>query len=309
MADEERVVFSSVTFKSIPREKFRVHLKEDEKEILKINIESRNSKTQWQSSAGSEETSTINGIPKGGVFHALRDAFRTADRSNVEDLITVKSEAGAVIDFKNYGAEDAYLALSISVFGSPVGFEFKLKEIELKDVDILRAQLVDAQEELLLLKRTLETLQETVEKTSELKVRIASLENAQGGKYVSLRSTDIATAIASALSWPTVVSNDFPAFLSVAADFRSISVNQPGVYQVHVRLGITNRNNGQAIYLQVNGSIVAQSLHADASGYQTTVQITETMVLQAKDSLQVTSSGRFTIVTALSSVFTVLRLA
>lgn len=72
MPDEERVVFSSVTFKSIPREKFRVHLKEDEKEILKINIESRNSKKQWQSSAGSEETSTINGIPKGGVFHALR---------------------------------------------------------------------------------------------------------------------------------------------------------------------------------------------------------------------------------------------
>ena len=83
-----------------------------------------------------------------------QDAFRTADRSNVEDLITVKSEAGALIDFMNYGAEDAYLALSISVFGSPVGFEFKLKENELKDVDVLRAQLVDAQEELLLLKKT-----------------------------------------------------------------------------------------------------------------------------------------------------------
>ena len=69
---DERVVYSSVKFKSIPREKFRIRLIDEETGILKINIEARNSKKQWQSSAGSEGSSTINGIPKGGVFQALR---------------------------------------------------------------------------------------------------------------------------------------------------------------------------------------------------------------------------------------------
>ena len=209
----------------------------------------------------------------------------------------------------NYGAEDAYLALSISVFGSPVGFEFKLKEIQLKDVDVLRAQLVDAQEEILLLKEKIDTLQETVERTSELKERIASLETAQGGQFVSLRTTDISTVIGVPISWVTVVNNDSHALLSIAADFRSITVNQPGVYQVHVRLGISNRTNGQAFFLQLNRSTVAQSMHADANGYQNTVQITETMTLKADDSLQVTTSAASVIIPLLNSVFTVLKLA
>ena len=83
----------------------------------------------------------------------VQDALRSVNNSSLVD----ESETEATIDFINYGAEDAYIALKISIFGSVVGFEFKATPIPLEDVDVLRAQLIDAQEEIITLKGSMET--------------------------------------------------------------------------------------------------------------------------------------------------------
>ena len=70
--DTKKEKYNSVTFNSTAHEKFRVHLNEEMKGILKVHLEARNSKKQWKSCILSEESSTINGIPAEGVFRALR---------------------------------------------------------------------------------------------------------------------------------------------------------------------------------------------------------------------------------------------
>ena len=68
----QRDMYNLVKFNSIAHEKFRIHLNEEEKGILKVHIKARNSKKQWKSSLQSEGNSKINGIPAEGVFRALR---------------------------------------------------------------------------------------------------------------------------------------------------------------------------------------------------------------------------------------------
>eukprot|EP01035_Chromulina_nebulosa_P024352 gene24352-31692_t len=299
-SEEHRELFNSVVFKSITHENFRVHLDEEKKGVLTVHIEARNSKKQWRFCIG-EEGASINGIPTDGIFRALKDALRTA---SLEDKI----ETDTAIDFMNYDEEDAYIALKISIFGSTIGFEFKVEVIPLRDADVLRAQLVDAQEDILTLKATIGNIRKAQKEIGPLQKRIEALEVSTAGHFISLQVKGNVATIG-IVKWPTVVHHETSTkIFSVAKDNNSITVNQPGVYQIHIRLGITNAVNGYATSLQLNGVTVAQSMYADAYGYQNTVQITETMTLKAKDTLQVTSNVA-AIVTALNSAFMVLKLA
>ena len=56
------------------------------------------------------------------------------------------------MDFVNVGKENEYLALRILVFETWIGFELPVKNILVKEVDVLRAQVIDAQEEITALK-------------------------------------------------------------------------------------------------------------------------------------------------------------
>ena len=146
---------------------------------------------------------------------------------------------------------------------------------------------------------------------SPLQKKIESLEASKcaAGQFISLQTNNNA-ANPGIVTWGTVIHHDTSQKLfSVSKTNNSITVNQPGVYQVHVRLGITNVTNGYATFLQLNGSNVAQSMFADAYGYQITVQITETMTLKAKDSLQVTANVSSIVLAPQNSAFTVLKLA
>ena len=58
----------------------------------------------------------------------------------------------STVDFVNVGKEDEHLALKILVFETWIGFELPVEIIQVKEVDVLRAQVIDAQEEIAALK-------------------------------------------------------------------------------------------------------------------------------------------------------------
>jgi len=178
--------------------------------------------------------------------------------------------AASTIDFFNFNNEDAYyLGLQIEFFGSDIGFQFKGKVIHLQEIDVLRAQLVDALEEI-----------------ATLKEMVAATPTFLAVPYISLRATSNA-GNGNCLSWPTVVHNSSPEVFQAATT--KITVLQAGVYQIHFRLGVINSTNGYATFLQVNGANVAQAYLSDASSHYNTEQLTEILVLEANDELTVSN--------------------
>ena len=159
--------------------------------------------------------------------------------------------------------------------------------IPLQEIDVLRAQLVDALEEIAALKEK------------------AAAPTVLAVPCISLRST-ANVGNGGILNWPTVVHNSSPKVFQAATT--TITVLQAGVYQIHVRLGVINTTNGYATFLQVNGANVAQAFLSDGHGYQNTEQLTETLVLKANDRLTVMNqcSGN-NFINTLNTVFTVLK--
>ena len=196
--------------------------------------------------------------------------------------------AASTIDFFNFNNEDAYLGLQVEFFGSVIGFQFKGKVIHLQEIDVLRAQLVDALEEI-----------------ATLKEMVAATPTFLAVPYISLRATANA-GHGKCLSWPTVVHNSSPEVFQAATT--KITVLQAGVYQIHFRLGVINSTNGNATFLQVNGANVAQTYLSDASSHRNTEQLTEILVLEANDELTVMNQcTNSNVITTLNTVFTVLK--
>ena len=233
--------------------------------------------------------------------------------------------------------EDAYLALGIAVYGSIVSFEFKTEEILLYEVDVLGTQIEDVQEDILEMKMTLEEIEKIQVDINSLDERVKTLlldaPHTTRGQFISLRATVYDNSVYvndGYVQWPIVAYNTTPEMFSLGrrtaatttfktttvqkADTSSITVNQAGVYQVHVRFKMMSDSesdeDGYATYLYVNGKTVAQALSCDVQGdAELTVQIAETLVLKANDYLQVTNDNGTTSSTTLNSVFTVLKLA
>ena len=231
--------------------------------------------------------------------------------------------------------EDAYLALGIAVYGSIVSFEFKTEEILLYEVDVLGTQIEDVQEDILEMKMTLEDIEKTQVDINPLEERVKALlldaPHTTRGQFISLRAIDDNSVYVNGyVQWSIVAYNTTPEMFSLGrrtaatttfktttvqkADTSSITVNQAGVYQVHVRFKMMSDSesdeDGYATYLYVNGKTVAQALSCDVQGdAELTVQIAETLVLKANDYLQVTNDNGTTSSTTLNSVFTVLKLA
>ena len=226
--------------------------------------------------------------------------------------------------------EDAYLALGITVYGSTVLFEFKTEEILLHDVDVLRTQIEDVQEDILEMKMTLEDIEKTQVDINPLEERVKALlldaPHTTRGQFISLRAIDDNSVYVNGyVQWSIVAYNTTPEMfslgrrtatttMSVLADTSSITVKQAGVYQVHVRFELAKNSNfedGYATYLNLNEEYVAQALSCDDHGDgELVVQITETLALKANDYLQVLNdNGAFSSTTTLNSIFTVLKLA
>jgi len=193
------------------------------------------------------------------------------------------------IDFVNVGKENEYLALRILVFETWIGFELPVKNILVKEVDVLRAQVIDAQEE------------------------ITALKNKQAVQFISVR-INANTTIGQTIVWPVVAHNSCDALFAVDETSQNIIVKLPGVYQIHLRIGVTT--NFTNVYgtssLKLNGKPIAGAMFSVASSSQSsTAQITEILVLSANDRLSVASQvSHGTILTAGENcVFSVLKYA
>lgn len=190
------------------------------------------------------------------------------------------------MDFVNFGKEKEYLALKILVFETWIGFELPLHIISLQEVDVLRAQVIDAQEEI-------EALKKSKQQFSFISVR-ANTNAGNGG----------------IIAWPVLVHNSCEAVFVMGERNEKIIVKESGVYQIHMRIGIINNANGYATFLHLNDTAIAQAVCSDGSQHQNTVQITEILVLNANDNLSVMSQVNVqNVINAKNCVFSVLKFA
>ena len=219
--------------------------------------------------------------------------------------------------------EDAYLVLSISVYGSAVHFEFKAEEIPLHEMDVFFMQVDDLHDDIREMKKSLEQIENPQVQIVQLEGRVKALLEAprMTGQFISLRSTDteLTESQSGYVLWPIVVHNTAPEIFSVGVPTAAllyyvrendcITVNQPGVYQVHVRLGMSNSEGGTGMSLSLNDLNIASAVLTSEENCTSTAQITETLVLKANDYLRVENeTGEYGSIT-LNSVFTVLKLA
>jgi hypothetical protein len=159
--------------------------------------------------------------------------------------------------------------------------EFNLQALELNEIEVVKAHLRDAMEEIQNLKVALES--RDMDEIESLK---KELESVKERAFLSL------TSAAAASNQDTVQWNGTRGLLSeshfaISADTRTITIKKSGVYQIHCRLGQTNSANCQHLGLLVDGIEIAQCLQSDGHGYQNTAQITEVLEVDAGANLTV----------------------
>ena len=153
------------------------------------------------------------------------------------------------------------LTLSMGGIWKPE-YAFVLLPVGLEKVDMLEAKVRDAQEEI-------EHLREQLAAPAFLSIS-STIACANGGFVAWNVPLEIATS-----------------HYTLSTDHTQVSVLKEGVYQVHVRLAVTNNGNTQSLGLQLNGKEVAQCTQSDGNNHQNTPQIHEVMRLKAKDALRV----------------------
>ena len=219
---------------------------------------------------------------------------------NGTNAAVAQSKIDSKIDFlivngDKEDVEKSDISLDFVLFGGIwMNFTFKLQAIEVLPFDILRAQLMDAQEEIASLK----------ENITELK----SVKKKCDSAVISLRAA-AAPASGGIVAWPTVTTNTSTSVFAVSADKTTITVLQAGIYQVYFRLGIRNTTNGQAAYLRINGANVAQAYYSDPNAYYNTVQLTEVLSLNQNSVLSVSPNFTHSLDVGLNSCFTIVKMA
>jgi hypothetical protein len=155
------------------------------------------------------------------------------------------------------------LTINISGLWRPQ-FEFVLKAMELDTIEVLKAHLRDAQDEIKALKETKHAC-----------------------VYLSVCS-QTSIGYQQLVTWNGTTTNLITdTHFERSADTTTITIKKRGVYQINCRLGQTNSSNCQCLTLLINGSAIARCLQADANGYQNTAHITEVLEIAAGSTLTV----------------------
>ena len=123
------------------------------------------------------------------------------------------------------------LTLSMGGIWKPE-YAFVLLPVGLEKVDMLEAKVRDAQEEI-------EHLREQISAPAFLSV-----------------SSTVACGFGGYVAWNIPLENTASHY-ALAADNTQVSILMEGVYQVYVRLAVTNNGNTQSMGLQLNGNEVA----------------------------------------------------
>ncbi len=157
-------------------------------------------------------------------------------------------------------------------------YEFNLQALELDDLEVVKARLRDAMEEIKSLKVESRDTMEGIRSLKELESKKSA--------YLSLASAK-ATTNQQIVVWNGTRGLVSASHFDVSADDQTVTITQRGVYQIHCRLGQANNTNGQHLSILINGAVIAQCLQADASNYYNTTQITEVLEIAAGATLTV----------------------
>ena len=154
------------------------------------------------------------------------------------------------------------------------------------ELEVVKAHLRDTMEEIKSLKMALDSQDSMKRMHEEFRSLKAELESKEKRAFLSLTSA-AATANQQIVVWNETRGLVSPSYFNVHAKARKITIKQPGVYQIHCRLGQINTANGQHLGILIDGIEVAQCLQSDGNGYQNTAQITEVLEIKAGATLTV----------------------
>ncbi len=162
-------------------------------------------------------------------------------------------------------------------------YEFNLQALELDGMEVVKAHIRDANEEIKSLKA------ESQHSIISMQEEIQSLRTELGSKktaFLSLTSVHT-TANQQIVVWKGPSGLFSASHFAISDDARTVTVKQRGVYQIHCRLGQSNNTNCQHLGILINGTEIAQCLQADGHCYQNTAQITEVLEITAGATLTV----------------------
>ena len=210
---------------------------------------------------------------------ASQKALELADETIVtEHAKAALKDDDPVVDLKLASGE-AVLTLTLNMSGVwRPEYVFSLLPVGLDKVDVLDSKQRDLEEEVIQLRKQVAELTANIE-----------VAKAEGRRPPVLSLTSVTTTgCGEKVVWggitPRIVTDSH---FQVSANNVQVTILQPGLYQVHVRLGGTNAANSQSLGLQRNGVDIAICIQSDANNYQNTAQLFEILELAINDVLQV----------------------
>jgi hypothetical protein len=263
--------FNPITFPSLGPDVFRVTVKSVDNVVL-LWLECKKTKQQWQATVKDiSDTGPAGpvGLPEEVVYQSMKRAFELAMVS--DEKCTIDRD-DPVVDFVLEDGE-ATLVLTLSLMKGiwKPEFNFAMLPIGLDKIDVLEAQLRDAQDEI-----------------ESMRAQLRDIDKSSSSAFICLSSA-LACAFGQIVVWnQNKTVREIPAtHFCLSTDMKQVVIKKAGVYQVHVRLAGTNNANTAHLGLQLNGAEFAQCTQSSADSHQNTPQITELMELNVADVLQV----------------------
>ena len=271
--------FNKLKFESIQRDEFRISLSAEDNSAATIWAESKNTKSQWQLKVNDLAEHGPAGVPAPVVFALLKAsrlyfvlALNFDDRVSLQTALKChrkwRRDSDPKID-ASITSEGLKLKLTIDLLEDwKPEYDFVLSPLELDGMEFLKAQLRDARDEILSLKKA---QRECV--------------------YLSV-SSDIATDSKELVSWNIRLlfgrsPKSFSRYFCFFKNCERLVFRVGGVYQINCRLAQQNTDTSQFLSILVDGEVVAQSPQADGLRYLNAAHVSEILRIEADSSLSV----------------------
>jgi len=271
-------ILSRLSFSSQPNELFRVMTSPAEEGLI-LKIEKKSTQQQWQVTISDLGEHGPTGLPKAAVFEILKAALESCRKEDGSKKIQGEGGSNAEIDLE-VGEEGMILVLDVPLFtGFPITYTFELLPLGRDPLDVVEAQLHDAQDEIMSLKGEIKALNE----------KVVALENTKPlSKRIALRSTS-STSNNAFMSWDQEDHCSDAVLFVKAANHQTITVALEGLYLVNIRVCANDSGNTGNIQLLVDGNLVAQCWSSNPNAYYQNMIINDIIQLAAGATVQVRS--------------------
>ena len=173
------------------------------------------------------------------------------------------------------------LYLYIPIVGYPVEYTFQLDLVSRERIDILETSLHEAREEIDLLLGNADSMKKQI---ADLHTELERTKRHQQALVTVLRTTQNVGS-SGVISWNNTELNTLSAKLTT--NNQVVSIPRKGIYQIHVRVTSPDSSGGRYINLQVNETVIAQSICGFNTGYNCSVNLTELKKLEKDDNLRI----------------------